>query len=143
MLALSAVGPGLFLIGYNIGTGSVTTNGQNRRRTWHAAFLGIGTLFACLPTRILGLVGVLFCFGMQLMDQRPIVLMVFSQAFQASILPAVAIPILVLINRPDVMGEHRARWPLNLGLVGATIFSLVTTYFAIVEAVPLVQSSLE
>jgi len=25
MLALSAVGPGLFLIGYNIGTGSVTT----------------------------------------------------------------------------------------------------------------------
>jgi len=83
--------------------------------------------------RILGLVGVLFCFGMQLMDQRPIVLMVFSQAFQACILPAVAFPIFVLINRSDVMGKHRARWPLNLGLLGATIFSLVTTYFAIVE----------
>jgi len=90
--------------------------------------------------RILGFVGILFCFGMQLMDQRPIVLMVFSQAFQACILPAVAIPILVLINRPDVMGEHRARWPLNLGLLGAAIFSLVTTYFAIVEAGPLVAS---
>ncbi len=89
--------------------------------------------------RILGLIGVLFCFGMQLMDQRPIVLMVFSQAFQACILPAVAIPILVLINRSDVMGKHRARWPLNLGLVGAAIFSLVTTYFAIVDTVPAVE----
>jgi len=86
--------------------------------------------------RILGLVGVLFCFGMQLMDQRPIELMVFSQAFQACILPAVAIPILIMINRSDVMGKYRARWPLNVGLVGAAIFSLVTTYFAIAEVGP-------
>lgn len=92
--------------------------------------------------RILGFVGVLFCFGMQLMEQRPIGLMVFSQAFQACILPAVAIPIFVLINRSEVMGEHLARWPLNLGLLGATIFSLITTYFAIVEASSLAGSYL-
>ncbi len=28
LIALSAVGPGLFLIGYNIGTGSITTMGM-------------------------------------------------------------------------------------------------------------------
>jgi Mn2+/Fe2+ NRAMP family transporter len=62
--------------------------------------------------------------------------MIFSQAFQACILPAVVLPIAVLINRRDVMGEHTARWPLNLVLLGAVIFSLLTTYFAIVEAAP-------
>ncbi len=81
--------------------------------------------------RVLGLLGVLFCFGMQFMDQRPIVLMVFSQAFQACILPAVAIPILVLINRTDVMGKHRAGWMLNSGLLGASIFAIVTSYLAL------------
>ncbi len=88
--------------------------------------------------RILGLMGVLFCFGMQFMDERPIVLMVFSQAFQACILPAVAISIFVLINRSDVMGEHRAGWLLNLGLLGASIFAVVTSYLAILEATSLV-----
>jgi len=86
--------------------------------------------------RILGLIGILFCFGTQLIDKTPTELTIFSQAFQACILPAVAIPILIMINRSDIMGEHRARWPLNLGLVGAAIFSLVTTYFAIVGTVP-------
>jgi len=49
--------------------------------------------------RILGLIGVLFGFGMQFINTTPPLLMVFSQAFQALILPAVAIPIFILINR--------------------------------------------
>jgi manganese transport protein len=49
--------------------------------------------------RALMLAGILFSFGMVFLEQRPPALMIFSQAFQACILPAVAIPIFILINR--------------------------------------------
>jgi Mn2+/Fe2+ NRAMP family transporter len=83
--------------------------------------------------RILGLVGILFAFGSQLLPQRPPALMVFSQAFQACILPAVVIPIMILINSRKVMGEHCASGKMNAGLWAALAFSLWTTYLAIAE----------
>jgi len=83
--------------------------------------------------RILGLIGVLFGFGMVFMKQRPPALMVFSQAFQACILPAVAIPIFILINNKTVMKDHAAKMKMNIGLIAVILFSLCTTYFAIVE----------
>jgi len=83
--------------------------------------------------RILGFVGILFCFGMQFMEHRPPAVMVFSQAFQACILPAVVIPIIILINRKQVMNDHVANSKMNIGLVSVLLFSLMTTYFAIAE----------
>ena len=83
--------------------------------------------------RILGGVGLLFSFGLQFIDERPPAMMIFSQAFQACILPAVTIPIMILINRQSVMGTHVATRKTNIGLVAVLIFSLITTYFAIVE----------
>ncbi len=83
--------------------------------------------------RILGFIGILFCFGMQFMEQRPPALMVISQAFQACILPAVVIPIWILMNRREVMGEHVADKKMNIGIALVFIFSLVTTYFALVD----------
>ena len=83
--------------------------------------------------RILGLVGVVFAFGSQLLSERPPALMVFSQAFQACILPAVVIPIMVLINSRKVMGANTAGPKMNFGLIASLIFSLVTTYLAIAE----------
>src|SRR5690606_2881897 len=53
--------------------------------------------------RALGLIGILFAFGMQFLEARPPLVMIFSQAFQALILPAVAIPIFYLINQSDLM----------------------------------------
>lgn len=85
--------------------------------------------------RILGFIGILFCFGMQFMDQRPPSLMVISQAFQACILPAVVIPIWIIINNKDVMGEHAAGKKTNFSVACVFIFSLVTTYFAIIDFV--------
>jgi len=85
--------------------------------------------------RILGFVGILFCFGMQFMEQRPPALMVVSQAFQACILPAVVIPIWILMNRKSVMGEHVAGKKMNIGIALVFLFSLLTTYFAVVEFV--------
>ena len=57
--------------------------------------------------------------------------MVFSQAFQACILPAVAIPIFILINRKQLMHKYTAGIKLNVGIVAVILFSLITTYFAV------------
>jgi manganese transport protein len=82
--------------------------------------------------RILILGGLFFAFGSMFLKQSPPILMVFSQAFQATILPIVAIPVLFLLNRKDIMQAHRASAAMNTGLVAVIIFALVTTYFAII-----------
>jgi Mn2+/Fe2+ NRAMP family transporter len=83
--------------------------------------------------RILGFIGILFCFGMQFMDQRPPALMVISQAFQACILPAVVVPIWIILNKKEIMGEHLAGKKTNIAIACVFIFSLVTTYFAVID----------
>lgn len=83
--------------------------------------------------RILGLGGLLFSFGMQFLDHRPPAVMLFSQAFQAMILPAVVLPVLILINQNDRMKGHTAGRKMNAGLVAALLFSLLTAYFALTE----------
>lgn len=59
--------------------------------------------------------------------------MIFSQAFQACILPAVAIPIFILLNRKNLMMEHTADIKTNIGLIAVIIFSMITSYFAIAD----------
>jgi len=83
--------------------------------------------------RTLGLIGVLFGFGMQFINTTPPLLMVFSQAFQALILPAVAIPIFILINRKSLMKEHVAGKMMNISLAVIVLYSLLTSYFAIAD----------
>ena len=83
--------------------------------------------------RILGLIGVLFGFGMQFISTTPPLLMVFSQAFQALILPAVAIPIFILINRKSLMKEYVAGKMMNISLVVIILYSLLTSYFALAD----------
>ncbi|MFO7922358.1 MAG: Nramp family divalent metal transporter [Bacteroidales bacterium] len=83
--------------------------------------------------RILIFGGLIFAFGSVLINQTPPILMVFSQAFQAAILPAVAIPVFLLINRKDVVNSHLPTWRMNTGLVAVILFSLITTYFAILS----------
>jgi len=83
--------------------------------------------------RILGLIGILFGFGSQFIAATPPLLMVGSQAFQALILPAVAIPAFILLNRKSVMTVNTAGMKLNIGIIGVILFSLVTSYFAIID----------
>jgi len=59
--------------------------------------------------------------------------MVFSQAFQAFILPAVAIPVIILINRKSLMNNNVAGPGMNIGLIAVILFSLLTAYLAIVD----------
>lgn len=75
----------------------------------------------------------LFTFGTVFLKQRPPALMVFSQAFQACILPAVAVPIFILMNRKKLMEQHLPGWKMNLGVVAVILFSILTTYYAIVD----------
>tara|TARA_R110002050_G_scaffold91784_6_gene192545 strand:+ start:39786 stop:41027 length:1242 start_codon:yes stop_codon:yes gene_type:complete len=84
-------------------------------------------------SRALIVFAMLFAFGSVFLEQRPPALMIFSQAFQACILPAVAIPIFVLINREKVMDNYKATLKDNVGITAVVLFSLLTTYFAIVE----------
>ena len=85
--------------------------------------------------RILGGIGILFSFGLVFIDHPPPGMMVFSQAFQALILPAVAIPVFILINNVGLMGKNKAGTWMNIGLVAVIIFSLITSYFAIIDLI--------
>lgn len=77
--------------------------------------------------------GLIFAFGSVFLEQRPPALMIFSQAFQACILPAVAIPIFILLNRKKLMNKYVANWKMNLGVIAVILFSFLTTWFAITE----------
>jgi manganese transport protein len=85
--------------------------------------------------RILGGIGLLFAFGLQIIEKRPPAMMVFSQAFQAMILPAVAIPVFLMIINRSLMGKYQAGNRMRIGLVAVIIFSLITTYFAIIDLI--------
>lgn len=84
-------------------------------------------------SQLLIAIALVFAFGSVLLEQRPPALMIFSQAFQACILPAVAIPIFMLINKKSLMKEHVASKALNMGIIAVIIFSFLTTYFAIAD----------
>ncbi len=84
-------------------------------------------------SRWLIFLALLFAFGTVFLEERPPALMIFSQAFQACILPAVAIPIVILINRKNLMHEHKASNSLNIGIAAVILFSLITTWLAISE----------
>ncbi len=79
--------------------------------------------------------GLIFAFGSVFLEQRPPALMIFSQAFQACILPAVAIPIFILLNRKNLMNKYVAGWKMNLGVIAVILFSFITTWFAISELI--------
>jgi Mn2+/Fe2+ NRAMP family transporter len=83
--------------------------------------------------RILGVAGLLFGLGLQFIDERPPAMMIFSQAFQALILPAVTVPILYLINKKSLMNEYKASAKMNFGIICVLIFAIITSYFAVVE----------
>ncbi len=83
--------------------------------------------------RWLGFIGILFSFGFLIMEEKPVGLMVFSQAFQACILPAVAIPVYFLLKDQKLMQNQKMKTRFKIGLIAVILFSLMTTYFAVVD----------
>lgn len=95
-------------------------------------YMGIPRNIRSPMYRSLIMVALMFAFGSIFIDQGAPVLMIFSMAFQAAILPAVAIPVLLLLNRKNIMNKHKASLKMNIFLIMVIIFSLITTYFAII-----------
>ncbi|MEH6682018.1 MAG: Nramp family divalent metal transporter [Sediminicola sp.] len=86
-------------------------------------------------SRTLIIIALLFTFGTVFLEERPPALMVFSQAFQACILPAVALPIFILINKEKLMDGYRAGTTLNIGIIAVILFSILTSWFALMEII--------
>ncbi len=77
--------------------------------------------------RTLGGAGLLIGLTVPVFQWRPVWVMIASQAFQATILPAVTVAIMLLLNDRGLMGEHKAgRW-MNLGLALTLVFSFFTS----------------
>jgi manganese transport protein len=83
--------------------------------------------------RITSLVSLAIGTSFLFINRNPPIIMIFSQAFQALILPAVTIPILILINKRSLMGPNSATPAMNVGIVCVLLFGLLTSYFAIAE----------
>jgi Mn2+/Fe2+ NRAMP family transporter len=86
-----------------------------------------------VQSKVLIILALVISFGSVFLEQRPPALMIFSQVFQACILPAVAIPIFILINKKELMKEHKATVVFNIGIVAVILFSLITSWFALNE----------
>lgn len=86
-------------------------------------------------SRWLIFLALLFTFGSVFLEKKPPALMVFSMAFQACILPAVAIPIFFLMNRKKLMGDKYAKPVENIGVIAVILFSFLTTWFAVAELI--------
>ncbi len=83
--------------------------------------------------RILGIGGILLAFVPQFLEHRPPAVMIFAQAFQSFILPAVVIPIIYLINKKEVMKEYTAKPWMNVALSATLLFGLFTASLAVIE----------
>ncbi len=89
--------------------------------------------------RILVFIGLIIAFGSVFLEQSPPMIMIASMAFQAMILPAVAIPAYIFLNRKQVMGNHIASTRMNIALGAVILFSVITTYFAVIDLVTLIS----
>lgn len=85
--------------------------------------------------RVLGGLSLLICLTVPVFGGRPVWIMVASQAFQALLLPVITVPIMVLLNNKEIMGEHRTGVWINIGLWATLIFAVITSYAAVLGLV--------
>jgi len=83
--------------------------------------------------RWLGGLGLLLGLTVPIFKFRPVWVMIASQAFQATILPAITVAILFLLNNRRIMGERKAGWLLNAGLGATFVFSIFTSLPGILD----------
>lgn len=76
------------------------------------------------------LAAVACCFGLivPILGAQPIFAQIVTQIAAVFVLPLVILAILLLVNREDLMGLHRAGPLLNVGLAGALLFACLVSY---------------
>ncbi len=82
--------------------------------------------------RILAGVALLLGLVVPIFGARPVFVMIASQAFQATLMPFVALAILILLNNRKVMGKYKAGLWLNIGCVATFIFSVGMAFSGII-----------
>jgi Mn2+/Fe2+ NRAMP family transporter len=78
--------------------------------------------------RILAGGACLFSLIVPLFGANPIAAQIATQVANVFVLPLVVLGMLVLINRSDLMGNHKAGILLNIGLIAVFFFSLFMSY---------------
>lgn len=63
---------------------------------------------------------------------NPIQAQILTQVFNVFVLPLVIIGIIILINKKELMGEHKAGVGLNTGMVLSLIFACIISYNGVV-----------
>lgn len=66
---------------------------------------------------------------------NPIQAQILTQVFNVFVLPLVIIGIIILVNRKELMGEHKAGWALNVGMVLSLLFACVISYNGVVAII--------
>ncbi len=66
---------------------------------------------------------------------NPINAQILTQVFNVFILPLVIIGMMILINRKELMGEHKAGIGLNIGMTSALIFACIISYNGVVAII--------
>lgn len=90
--------------------------------------------------RILAAAGLLLAFQVPVFGGRPVFLMIASQAFQALLMPMVALGIILLINRTSLVGDQKPSLLLNIGCWATFLFSLIMAYSGLVGLIDMVFS---
>ena len=81
--------------------------------------------------RILTGIACLIGLTVPILGANPIAAQVATQVSQVFALPLVVAVFIVLLNRRSLMGEHKAGWLLNTGMISAFIFSLIMSFAAV------------
>jgi Mn2+/Fe2+ NRAMP family transporter len=89
--------------------------------------------------RILTAIACIMGLAVPLLGAQPIAAQIATQVAQVFILPLVIGCILVLVNRRDIMGVHRAGGVLNAALILSLFFALVMSYVAVLGLLPLLK----
>ena len=66
---------------------------------------------------------------------NPINAQILTQVFNVFVLPLVIISMMILINRKELMGEHKAGLALNIGMMSALIFACIISWNGIVAII--------
>jgi manganese transport protein len=93
-----------------------------------ADYRGVPVDMKSTSFRVLCGVALLFGLIVPVFHARPVLVMVASQCFQIFVLPIVTVSIIYLINKKELMGQHKAGFWLNFGCISTLIFSLIISY---------------
>jgi len=63
---------------------------------------------------------------------NPINAQILTQVFNVFVLPLVIIGMMILINKKELMGEHKAGIALNIGMANALIFACIISYNGVI-----------